>query len=311
MYRLTGGVLLGWTLGANDSANVFGPGVASGAIRFRLATILTAAFALAGALLEGPRCMVTLSKLSDLVPFLAFIASVAAGLTMLALTLLSLPASTSQAIVGALVGVGLYNGTANGGPLIKILICWAATPIGGALFGFVLYIVVGKLANRFVSGISRFDTFIRWGIVIAGCYGAYSLGANNVANSTGPFVGAGLITPFTACLVGGLSIGFGAITFSRSVMITVGSRITSLGPLAALIAILAQALTVHFFTCVGVPVSTSQAVVGAVAGIGLVRGISSVSRPMLFKILAGWAATPLLAGVLAFLAAAIWSAITG
>ncbi|MHC4598856.1 MAG: inorganic phosphate transporter [Planctomycetota bacterium] len=309
MVRLTGGVLLGWTMGANDAANVFGTGVASGAVRFRLATILTAVFVLVGALLEGPRCMGTVSELSDLLPRLALVATLSAGSTMLLLTFLSLPASTSQAIVGALIGVGVHNGTAHLGPLIKVMVCWAATPVGGAILAWILYVVVGRLVKRFARGVRRFDTFIRWGIVLAGCYGAYSLGANNVANATGPFVGADMISPLTASLVGGVSIGVGALTFSRSVMVTVGTRITSLGPLGAFIAILAQGLTVHGFTFLGVPVSTSQAVVGAVAGIGLVRGIHAVSRRMLLQILLGWIATPFVAGILAFLAATVWSAV--
>jgi PiT family inorganic phosphate transporter len=309
MIRLTGGVLLGWAMGANDAANVFGTGVASGMIRFRLATALTAVFVLVGALLEGPRCMGTVSELSDLVTELALIATLSAAATMMVLTVLSLPASTSQAVVGALIGVGLHNGTANPAPLIKVVICWAATPLGGAVLAWILYIVVGHLVRKYIRGVRRFDTFIRWGVLAAGCYGAYSLGANNVANATGPYVGAGLISPLVASLVGGISIGLGALTFSRSVMVTVGTRITDLGPLGAFIAILAQGMTVHGFTLLGVPVSTSQAIVGAVAGIGLVRGIHAVSRVMLVKILLGWIATPCFAGCLGFLGAELWKAL--
>lgn len=308
MYQVSGGVVLGWTLGANDAANVFGTGVAAGAVRFRTAVFLTAAFALLGAVLEGPRCMTTLNSLSELVPRLAFLATISAGLTMVLLTFLSLPASTSQAIVGALIGIGLGNQTANLQPLIKVAACWAATPVGGAVTAYVLYRLVGWLMRRYAKGVSRFDQIIRWGILIAGCYGAYTLGANNVANATGPFVGAGMLDPLSASVIGGLSIGLGAITYSRAVMTTVGARITALGPLAALIAILAEAVTVHAFTLLAIPVSTSQAVVGCVAGIGLVRGVHAVSRKTLVKIFAGWLATPLIAGAAAFAGAEIWAA---
>jgi PiT family inorganic phosphate transporter len=53
MFRLISGIYLGWGLGANDAANVFGTGVASGVVRYRIAVILTALFVIAGALVQG------------------------------------------------------------------------------------------------------------------------------------------------------------------------------------------------------------------------------------------------------------------
>ena len=309
MVHVFGGLFLGWTLGANDAANVFGTGVASGSVRFRTAVLLTALFALLGAALEGWRCMGTLGSLGEMVPRLALVATLSAGLTLLALTYLALPASASQAVVGALIGVGVWNGTANFAPLLKVGACWVATPLGGAVLAFALYHLLGRAFNRFVKGVRLFDVLIRWSILAAGCYGAYALGANNVANATGPFVSAGLLDPLPAALLGGAAIGLGAITFSGPVMRTVGARITPLGPLGGLIAILAMGITVHVFTCIGVPVSTSQAIVGAVAGIGLVRGIHGVNRRMLLKVGAGWLATPFLAGLLAYDAVALWAEI--
>ena len=127
---------------------------------------------------------------------------------------------------------------------------------------------------------------------MAGSYAAYALGANNVANVTAVFVGAGQISVFPATLIGGLSIAFGILTFSRPVMETVGRKLVRLDPFSALIVVLAEAITVHFFTYVGVPVSTSQAVIGAVLGVGLVRGINTVSRRTLVNIFIGWFLTP-------------------
>jgi PiT family inorganic phosphate transporter len=68
-----------------------------------------------------------------------------------------------------------------------------------------------------------------------------------------------------------------------------------LDPFSALVVVLSECLTVHFYTLVGVPVSTSQAVIGAVLGIGLVKGISTVSQRTLANILMGWFLTPAIA----------------
>jgi PiT family inorganic phosphate transporter len=104
-----------------------------------------------------------------------------------------------------------------------------------------------------------------------------------------------------AALIGGFSIALGALTYSKKVMETVGKGIVPLDPFSALIAVLAEALTLHLFTQIGVPVSSSQAIVGAVVGVGLVGDVQTVSVKMLAKIGMGWIMTPVSAGVLAYL----------
>ena len=136
-------------------------------------------------------------------------------------------------------------------------------------------------------------------MILIGSYAAYALGANNVANVTAVFVGAGKLTVFSATLIGGLSIAFGILTFSRGVMKTVGEKLVRLDPFSALIVVLAEAITVHLYTFIGVPVSTSQAVIGAVLGVGLVKGINTVSRRTLMNILIGWFLTPAIASFIA------------
>jgi len=136
-------------------------------------------------------------------------------------------------------------------------------------------------------------------MIAAGSYGAYALGANNVANVTAVFVGAGHLSVFSAALIGGLSIGLGILTLSKRVMETVGKKLVRLDPFSALVVLLAQSITVHIYTFIGVPVSTSQAVIGAVLGIGIVKGISTVSGRTLVNILIAWLLTPAIAGFFA------------
>lgn len=301
MWKILSGAFLGWSLGANDSANIFGTGVATGTIRYRTAIWLTAFFVMIGALLEGPKCMQVLTDLSRLVPLDAFLCLLAAALTMTAMTFLAVPASSSHAVIGAILGAGILHGSADFSQLYKIVTCWVLTPICGLVLGYTLLRLLTLFFNLSRMGVTRRNRIYFSGILISGCYGAYTLGSNNVANVTGVYVGSGLLEPGAAGLIGGLAIAAGVLTFSRRVMMTVGKGIAPLDPFTAFVTVLAGALTLHLFTQVGIPVSSSQSVVGAVVGVGLVGGIRTVSPRILIRIGMGWIVTPISAGILSWL----------
>jgi len=300
MWKILSGAFLGWSLGANDSANIFGTGVATGTIRYGTAILLTSVFVLLGSVLEGPKCMQVLSDLSRVLPLDAFLCALAAAITMTLLTIAAVPASSSHAIIGAILGVGIIHGSADFSRLYKIVTCWLLTPVCGLVFGYALLRILSFLLDRTPLGMTGRNRVYYLGILVAGCYGAYSLGSNNVANVTGVYVGPGLLTPEAAALVGGVSIVAGVLTFSHRVMMTVGKGIAPLDPFTAFVTVLAGALTLHLFTQVGIPVSSSQAVVGGVVGVGLVGGIRTVRPRMLLRIGVGWLVTPLAAGLLAW-----------
>ncbi len=292
MLPLLGGVFLGWSLGANDAANCFGAAVASRMVKFRLAAGLCALFVVVGALAEGRAGIETLKDLTAVNLEQAVAITVAAALTVSILTVLGLPASTSQAAVGAILGIGFFNQEINLAGLGKVLACWFGTPLGAVLAALVLYRILGALYNRLPISLFQSDMLLRAGLVAAGSYASYTLGANNVANATAVFVGAGTLSVFAAALIGGLSIALGVLTYSRGVMETVGRKLVRLDPFSALVVVLAGGVTVHFYTVLGVPVSTSQAVIGAVLGIGIIKGAQTIERATLYGILSGWFLTP-------------------
>jgi PiT family inorganic phosphate transporter len=303
MLSLLSGIFLGWSLGANDAANTFGSAVASKMLRFWTAAALASIFVLVGAVLEGQAGIDTLQGLTQLTLKKATVASIAAALTVTLMTLLGLPVSTSQAVVGAILGIGFLNRQLDLTGLSKVVVCWMGTPVGGLIIAVIVYKLLSSLINRITIDLFRTDILIRTLLIVAGSYAAYTLGANNVANVTAVFVGAGQITVFAATFIGGLSIAFGILTFSRPVMETVGKKLVRLDPFSALVVVLAEAITVHFFTFVGVPVSTSQAVIGAVLGVGIVKGANTVSRKTLASIFTGWSLTP---AVACFIAIALY-----
>lgn len=305
MWRLLSGAFMGWSLGSNDSANVFGTAVFSHKIRFRTAVVLCAVFVIVGAVLEGGRGMQTLGGLVEQTRNSAFVASLAAGLTVTLMTVLKLPVSTSQAVVGAIIGIGLVRRTGDYSGLFRVVAAWVATPIGAMIAAMILYPLLGRLLEAARLNIFTRDLLVKWGLIAAGCYGAYALGANNVANVSGVYVQTGQLTELQAALLGGGSIALGALTFSRNVMVTVGKKLVRLDPFSAFIAVLSMASVVHFFAKVGVPVSTSHGIVGAVLGLGLLKGMQTIRARTLLWIVFGWLGTPSIALVMAYFTFAV------
>lgn len=300
MWYLLSGIYLGGTLGANDAANIFGTAVYTRVIKFQTAVLLTTIFVILGSGLEGAGGMETLGRLADQTLLTAFISSLAAALTVTLMTLLELPVSTSQAVVGAIIGGNILAGDVDFAPLLPIVTAWITTPIGAMIIAFVLYKLYILLIEPQINNMKRFEYFVRIGLILGGIYGAYSLGANNVANVVGVYVEAGLFEPQIGGLVGGMAIGIG-VTYSKGVMKTVGDRITQLTPLTALIAVLAHSVTLYIYARIGIPVSSSQAIVGGVVGIGLVKGTNMLDWKTTKKILFGWLGTPSVAMVVGIL----------
>lgn len=292
MYSLLGGIFLGWSLGANNAANIMGTAVTSRMLRFSLAAVLASVFVIIGAVLEGTEGIKTISALTSQTLETAVICSVAAALSVTIMTFLKLPVSASQAIVGSIIGIGFMNHSLNFTGLGKILVCWIGTPLSGCIMCVILYPLLGKLLNKVNPNMFQKDMLLRIGLILAGCYGAYALGANAVAAVTAVFVGANFLTPFLAALIGSASIALGIITFGKRVMFTVGRDVVRLDAFSAFIVVLSEAVTVHICALMGVPVPLAQAVIGAVIGIGFIKGVRTIHHRALGGIFSGWIIAP-------------------
>jgi len=198
-------------------------------------------------------------------------------------------------MVGAILGIGILNNQINLNGLGKVMVCWLGTPVGALMIACLCYRFLAMLYNKLDLNIFKSDVLIRIGLVFAGIYGAFALGANSTASVAAVFVGAGLINIFSATLIGGASISSGILTYSRPVMETVGKKLVRLDPFSALVVSLSMAATIHFYTFIGVPVSTSQAVVGSILGVGMIKGARTISKKTLKHILTGWILTPVVA----------------
>jgi PiT family inorganic phosphate transporter len=253
-----------------------------------------------GAILQGSEGIKTVSSLTDQTIATAVIVTIAAGITGSIMTYLRIPISISQAVVGAVLGIGLATGNANYGGLLKIVLCWIGTPISSLLIACVVYKLLGWVIRFLPMSMLTRDKLLWSGLLIIGTYGSYALGANNVTNSTGVY--SGLIEGVSdthLAAIGGIAIAAGVITYSKRVMLAVGSGIMPLDAFSALTAVAAMSITVHIFAIIGAPVSTSQGIVGAIIGIGLMRQATAINASVLKKISLGWLLTPILSLILA------------
>ena len=301
---LAAGSYVGWNIGANDTANCIGTTVGCGLLPFRRAAILVAIFAVLGGLLQGHHVMDTIGKgiVKDELNILAvFVALICSGIFVTLATFFRIPTSTSQAIVGGVMGIGLaLDANIDYAKLIRIAESWVICPILVMVLAFVLYYLLTRLLHRIVSRNILVQNAIGWLAILSGCYVAYSMGANNAGNAVGPIANLGIIHPTVLLAIGGAAIAVGAITYGRRVADTVGKGITPLDIPGAFVAQIASAFGMHLFSIFGIPVSTSSAIVGAVVGVGLVKGARSISQKTIWTILIGWVLTPFLAALSAY-----------
>jgi PiT family inorganic phosphate transporter len=331
LFFLSSGLFLGWSLGANDAANIFGTAVGTKMVRFRSAAIVASIFVILGAVISGAGASHTLGKLGSINALGgAFMVAFSAAFTVFWMTRLQIPVSTSQAVVGAIVGWNFFSHTQTDyNSLIKIVSTWVFSPILAAVFSALLYLLLKKILKHWKLSIFRLDVYTRIALIVVGAFGAYSLGANNIANVMGVFVP---VSPFPEIsfgnwfhissaqqlfFLGAIAISIGIFTYSFKVMQTIGSGVVKLTPQSALVVVLAESLVLFLFASSTlrnfllshnlpaiplVPVSSSQLVVGAIIGIGIIQGGRNIKFNTLGKIASGWVTTPIIAAVITFVA---------
>ncbi|MCD5417913.1 inorganic phosphate transporter family protein [Candidatus Bipolaricaulota bacterium] len=301
---LFGGFYVGWNIGANDAANCMGTPVGSGLLSYRRTAFIVALFAVIGALLHGDAVIETVGRgiVAEELPYIAvLVILISAGLFVSLATFLHLPVSTSQAIVGAVSGVGFAVGATVNVDLSQVGRIgqgWIVSPVLTAIIAFALYHLFA-IPMRRIKGFTQWERVLRVLVLMSAAYMAFAMGANNVGNAIGPIVNVGG-DPDQLALLGAAALAVGILSGGRRVTKTIGSGITPLDPLGAFTAQLAAAFAIHAFSLIGIPVSTSQAVVGAIAGVGLVKGMRAINRRQIFQIMIGWVATPITTGLLAF-----------
>jgi PiT family inorganic phosphate transporter len=311
--------IVSYTLGANDAATPCDTSVGSGVISVRKAIILFSLFATIGALTQGYMVMKTIG--TGIIPkidaFGAFIIVLSTSIWLITASAMGVELSVTQSLIGSVIG---YGAAAIGlekvkiDVLYKIFISWIASPILSIFLSYALYSLFFKLLKK--KG--RFEKFFKAWLISMLCFSAYSFGVNDIGNATGVYITVlGIkpeeVNPVTAlplAFLGCIGILLGGLTLGPRVIRTVGYKITRLDPMSGAIAELSNALTVYLFSFLpyiilgyGMPISTSIASVGAVAGIAFKKGFTLGGKYTLIFLALMWVLSIL---ITAFISVALY-----
>tara|TARA_B110000881_G_scaffold145009_1_gene128262 strand:- start:3958 stop:5223 length:1266 start_codon:yes stop_codon:yes gene_type:complete len=185
----------------------------------------------------------------------------------------------------------------------------------GFVYAIITALIVGAIGKVFINRIKFDENANRTTqyanvekvfavlMIVTACCMAFAHGSNDVANAIGPLAAVvsivgneGQIAAKSSIAwwilpLGGVGIVAGLALFGHKVIATIGQGITHLTPSRGFAAELAAACTVVIASGTGLPISTTQTLVGAVLGVGMARGIAAIDMTVVRNIVVSWVIT--------------------
>jgi PiT family inorganic phosphate transporter len=293
--------------GFHDAANAVATVVSTGVLPLRTAILLAALLNFAGAL-TGTAVAATIGRgliePSAVTQVVVLSALLAATLWNLVTWYFGIPSSSSHALVGGLVGsamahAGAHSIRADG--LIKVIESLIVSPVVGFALGFVLMVaIVWACKGRSPSRLSR--TFRRLQIASAG-FMAVSHGSNDAQKTMGIIAmslalyagesqaGAHFHVPLWVMVACAAAMGAGTMAGGVRIIKTMGTKIIELKPIDGFAAETSAAVTILAASHLGMPVSTTHVLSGAIMGVGSSRRVSAVRWGVTVRIMWAWVLT--------------------
>jgi PiT family inorganic phosphate transporter len=217
-----------------------------------------------------------------------------------------LPTSSSHALIGGYAGAAMGKAMVTGAPLLGTIVVsgWVKTlffivlaPVLGMALAYVLMISVFWLFRR--SSPSYMDVWFRRLQLLSAALFSYSHGANDAQKTMGIMTGAllagGFITEFHVqpwvVFAAHAAISLGTMTGGWRIVHTMGGKLTRLKPRGGFCAETAGAMAILFPTYLGIPVSTTHVITGAIAGVGSIQRPKAVRWKLAQNILWAWLMT--------------------
>jgi PiT family inorganic phosphate transporter len=214
---------------------------------------------------------------------------------------LGLPTSSSHALVGGLVGAGVVAGgwsVVQAGDVGVIALFIALSPIVGLIVALGLILITSRIARRFARPLVD-RAFRRLQLVSAALY-SLGHGTNDAQKTMGVIalllftqglIGPVFFVPFYVILMAHAAIALGTYFGGWRIVRTMGMKITKLAPFGGFSAETSAASVLFLTAHLGIPVSTTHTIAGAIIGVGVTRRLSAVRWWVARRIVYAWVLT--------------------
>ena len=242
-------------------------------------------------------------------PSFIFAALIGAIFWNLATWYYGIPSSSSHALIGGLAGAAVAKGGFAALQLtgfIKVGLGIFLSPLLGIIIGYLFVGLLNRLTNH--TSKKKIDGFFRYGQLLSSALLSLTHGGNDAQKTMGiiaillfstSWIQGPFYVPFWVVISCQAVISLGTLAGGWRIVHTMGTQITQLNTLKGCAAETGAALTIFAATEFGVPVSTTQTVTGAIAGVGLSTGIKGAHWRMLKRIFLSWLLTIPAAGMVA------------
>lgn len=222
-----------------------------------------------------------------------------------------LPSSSSHALIGGLLGAGIAKAGVK--PLIfsgisKVLLAIVISPLLGLLMGAILMFVIARLF--FYTAPQRIDSWFRQLQLVSSAFISLGHGGNDAQKTMGiiaillyssHLLGDHFYVPLWVIVSCNFVIALGTFFGGWRIVKTMGMKITKLKPVSGFCAETASGLTLFLATGLGVPVSTTHTITGAIVGVGSIHRTRAVRWGIAKNIVWAWILTIPAAGMVAAL----------
>ncbi len=303
--------------GFHDAANAITTVVSTGVLKPQNAVLLAAFFNFIAILVFQLQVATTVGKgtidPSVVDHYVVFGALAGAIVWNLITWYYGIPSSSSHALIGGLVGAAVAKAGTDSlmsSGLIKIISFIVLSPLLGFLFGSLMMLIISWLFVR--STPQRVDQWFRRMQLLSASMYSLGHGGNNAQKTMGIIwmllIASGVSTasdplPMWVIVSCYLAIGLGTLFGGWRIVKTMGQKITKLKPVGGFCAETGGAMTLFLATAMGIPVSTTHTITGAIVGVGSSRKMSAVRWGVAGNIVWAWVFT---IPASAFIAAIAW-----
>ena len=293
-----------YTNGMHDAANSIATIVSTRVLTPRQAVVWAAFFNFIAFLIFGTTVATTIGKglidINVVTPRVIFAGLVGAISWNIFTWYLGLPTSSSHALIGGYAGAAIVKsgfGVIITGGWIKTLIFLVFAPVLGLVLGWVFIIITTWIVHKEQPAV--IDKWARRMQLFSAALYSLGHGGNDAQKTMGIIssllFSAGIIKsfhiPLWVVLSAHAAIALGTLSGGWRIVKTMGQKITKLRPIDGFCAETASAISIFFATHLGVPVSTTHVITGAISGVGAVKRLSAVRWGVTLKIVWVWILT--------------------